>query len=78
MNSRILFAILVAASQIVPQIAKANHTLAMDGRNVYVITIPDDAIPAEKTAAQELQTHLKQMTGAYFAIVTASEYNGGP
>ncbi|MBR4900796.1 MAG: DUF4838 domain-containing protein [Victivallales bacterium] len=78
MNSRILFAILVTASQIVSQTARAFHQLAMDGRNVYVITIPDDAIPAEKTAAQELQTHLKQMTDADFTIVTASEYNGGP
>ncbi len=78
MNSRILFAILVTASQIVPQTARAFHQLAMAGRNVYVITIPDDAIPAEKTAAQELQTHLKQMTDADFTIVRASEYNGGP
>ena len=78
MNSRILFAILVTASQIVPQTARAYHQLAMNGRNVYVITIPDDAIPAEKTAAQELQSHLKQMTDADFAIVAASEFKGGP
>ena len=78
MNSRIFLALLVAASQIVPQIAKANHTLALNGRNLYAITIPDDAIPAEETAAQELQTHLKQMTDADFRILKASEYNGGP
>ena len=78
MNNRIFLAFLVTASQIVPQIAKANHILAQNGQTAYAITIPDDAIPAEKTAAQELQMHLKQMTNADFAIVTASEYNGGP
>ena len=78
MNNRIIFAFLVAAAQVIPQTAKANHTLAQNGRTAYTITIPDDAIPSEKTAAQELQMHLKQMSGADFTIVTASEFNGGP
>ena len=78
MNNRIIFAFLVAAAQVIPQTAKANHTLAQNGRTAYAITIPDDAIPAEKTAAQELQMHLKQMSGADFVIMMASEFNGGP
>jgi hypothetical protein len=42
--------------------------LATDGRTDYVIVTPADAIPAEKTAAQELQSHLLKVTGAQFAI----------
>ncbi len=78
MNSRIFLAFLVTAVQVIPQTAKADHTLAQNGRTAFIITIPNDAIPSEKTAAQELQMHLKQMTDADFTIMTASEFKGGP
>ena len=52
--------------------------LASGGKTAFTITVPDDAIPAEKTAARELQEHLKQMTGADFTVVSASDFGGGP
>lgn len=37
-------------------------TLAQNGKSDYVIVVPDDAIPAEQTAAQQLQKYFLQMT----------------
>lgn len=42
--------------------------LAQEGKSDYIITIPNKATPVEKTAAQELQTHLAEMTGATLPI----------
>lgn len=44
--------------------------LAANGKSRYVISVPRDAIPAENTAAQELQKYLQQVTGAKLAITT--------
>ena len=43
-------------------------SIAKDGKSDYVIVLPSDAIPAEKTAAKELQEHLKEITGATLEI----------
>ncbi len=56
----------------------AVHKLASGGRTDYVIVLPADAIPSEQTAGRELQSHLKQMTGAEFPVVPLAEYAGGP
>lgn len=50
------------------QQAKAAIDLAKDGRTAYVISLAADAIPAEKTAALQLQKYLGQVTGASFAV----------
>lgn len=42
--------------------------LARDGASPYVIALAADAIPAERTAARELSTYLKQITGVAFPI----------
>ncbi len=56
----------------------ADLKLAANGRTPYHIVIPDDAIPAEKTGAEELQSHLKKLCGAEFPVITASQYTSGP
>jgi hypothetical protein len=42
--------------------------LAQNGKSSYVIALASDAIPAERTAANELQSYLKQVTGANLPI----------
>lgn len=71
-------AILLAACLGTGCLHAANLKLTANGKTSYRIVIPDDAIPAEKTGAQELQSHLKVLSGAEFPIVTASQYTSGP
>lgn len=42
--------------------------LSQNSKTSYVIALADDAIPAEKTAAGQLQTYLQEVTGAAFPI----------
>lgn len=49
--------------------------LATNGKTPYVIALADDAIPAEKTAAEQLQKYLLQITGAQFPIQSESAVN---
>ncbi len=51
-------------------IAEDGHLLAKDGEALYTITLAADAIPPEKTAAEQLQATLKEITGATFPITT--------
>lgn len=44
-------------------------TLSQEGQSSYVIVVAADAIPAERTAAHELQTHLATVTGAQLPIL---------
>src|SRR5436190_11835152 len=55
----------------------ATLNLATDGKTSYLIVVANDAIPAEKTAARELQDYLKQVTGATLEIVNESDLAGG-
>ncbi len=48
-------------------------TLAQNGQSRAVIALAQDAIPAERTAAAQLQKYLQQMTGATFAIQPEQE-----
>lgn len=48
--------------------AKANMIIAQNGKTSLVIAVAADAIPAEKTAAAQLQEYLQQVTGAKFEI----------
>ncbi len=48
-------------------------TLAREGEALFTILVPDDAIPAERTAAGQLQKYLNQVTGAEFSVHPASE-----
>lgn len=50
--------------------------LARNGKTAYVIALAADAIPAEKTAASQLQKYLQQVTGATFVIKPEAEAKG--
>lgn len=51
--------------------------LAQNQRTAYVIALAADAIPAEKTAAEQLQKYLLQVTGATFPIQAETEAAAG-
>lgn len=54
--------------------AKAsNMIIAQNGKTAYVITVAADAIPAEQTAATQLQDYLQQMTGARLTVKPESQ-----
>lgn len=55
------------------QPTNAALTLAQDGQTNYSIVLAEGAIPAEKTAASQLQEHLQKVTGATFAIKPEGE-----
>jgi hypothetical protein len=48
-------------------------TLVQAGRPISLIVLGDKPAPAQRMAAQELQYHLKEMTGAVVPIVTEGE-----
>ncbi len=48
-------------------------TLADQGKTQYTIALAEDAIPAEKTAAEQLQKYLQQITDATFVIKSENE-----
>ena len=69
-----LGAILLMKSSCTAQNAdKAALTLAQNGQTKFVIALAADAIPAEKTAAQQLQKYLQQVTRATFPIKSETE-----
>ncbi len=53
--------------------AQAAITLAKEQKAVYTIAVAADAIPAEKTAAAQLQKYLQQVTGASFEVFPETE-----
>jgi len=50
-------------------------TLAQNNHSAYTIVLANDAIPAEKTAAQQLQKYFLQMTNVTLPIKTETEIN---
>jgi hypothetical protein len=51
-----------------PTRATASLTLAENGQTTYTIALADDAVPAEQTAAAELEKYLEEVTGASFSV----------
>jgi len=60
-----------------PVMKNTSLTLAANGQSAYTIALAADAIPAEKTAAQQLQKYLQQVTGATLPIAPESEVQAG-
>jgi len=58
----------VLFANVLPVVAAPSLTLSIEGKTDYVIALASDAIPAEKTAAEQLQMYLQEITGAKFAI----------
>ena len=52
-------------------------TLAAKGKSSYAIVVATDAIATEQTAAKELQSHLKLVTGAELPITTEAAAPAG-
>lgn len=62
-----------------PLRAMAEDSVVVDqGASVYRIITPDDASPAEKYAASELQTYLEQVTGVKLKIMAESGSGTAP
>ena len=60
---------LLLASFIAMNVAAADElVLAENGKSAYTIVVADDASPSTKHGAEELQTFLKQITGAKLPI----------
>jgi len=49
--------------------AESGVTLAKDGSSSHVIVVPENAIPAEKTAAEQFKKYFAEITGADLKIV---------
>lgn len=60
-------------SQAAPAATTKPLTLVKNGQTNYVIVLTSDPIPAERTAATELQSYLKQVTGATLAVKNEDE-----
>ncbi len=61
--------ILTASAAVLPPAGEL--VIVKDGRSSYSIEMPEDAIPAERHAAEELQRFLEQMSGCRLPVVTA-------
>ena len=71
--------LLVLANLLVAGCAMAQKgnaiTLAQNGKTSYTIALASDAIPAEKTAADQLQKYFQQVTGATISIKSEGDVN---
>lgn len=68
-----LLLVVVAGCATCPCKGKEVGALASGGKTGYSIVVPKDASATVRYAAEELQSHLKQMTGADFPIRTDAE-----
>ncbi len=73
---KILFSLALFCLVFTLQTANAQPlSLANNQQTSYVIALAADAIPAEKTAAEQLQKYLQQVTGAAFPIQPETQVN---
>ncbi len=68
-----VFLLLMATLFCSLEVAHAELKLAQDRKAIYTIALAADAIPAEKTAAQQLQKYLQQVTNAEFVVQTETQ-----
>ncbi len=59
-------------------VAESALTLADSGRTDYVILLPENATPVQTTAARELASYLKEISGADFPIETETPESADP
>ncbi len=65
---RLLLLLSLNAGLLMPGSLAAELQLATEGKANYIISLATDAIPAERTAAEQLQRFLKEVTGADFVL----------
>lgn len=61
--------LMILPALLLPVLAAAAPKLVENGRSDYAIVLPQSAIPPEETAARELQSMLKRISGAELPIV---------
>ena len=71
-----VLALVVASVGLVPSVWAEEVQLAKDGRALAKIVVAKDADKSARFAAQELQHHLKLITGAEFPVVTDAAFGG--
>ncbi|HPG65276.1 MAG TPA: DUF4838 domain-containing protein [Candidatus Hydrogenedentes bacterium] len=67
---------IMLCASIVTGIAAADITLVENGASPYAIAVSADPIPAEQTAARELQAYLAEVTGCTLEIISELESRG--
>lgn len=73
---KILFTLALFCLTFAMQTANAQPlSLANNQQTSYVIAVAADSIPAEQTAAEQLQKYLQQVTGAAFPIQAETQVN---
>jgi hypothetical protein len=68
---------MTALAAVAPAADATLRVLARDGASPYVILLPEQPHPAERTAAQELQAFLKQVTGAELPVLSEVQATQG-
>ena len=63
-----LFVAVVPALILMFGLARADVTLLADGKSKYLIVVGQNASPAEKRGAREIQSHVEQMSGVRIPI----------
>src|SRR4051794_28674385 len=72
MNPTARLAACLAAVAWLPASLASATDLVTSGHSDYVIVLPKAPAPAEQRAANEVRSHLKQMTGADLSIAAAT------
>jgi hypothetical protein len=68
MNKVTIVVLVLLICNLIGGISGAATTLASEQKTAYTIALAADAIPAERTAAEQLQKYLQQVTGASFPL----------
>ena len=68
--------LMILPALLLPVLAAAAPKLVENGRSDYAIVLPQSAILPEETAAKELQSMLKRISGAELPIVRDETYAG--
>jgi len=76
-GTALLYAALICLARV--EATDGPEAYLVSGRqSQYAIVLPASPIPAERTAAEELQYHIKRMSRVELAIVSEDEYESGP
>ena len=68
--------LMILPALLLPVLATAAPKLVENGRSDYAIVLPQSATLPEETAAKELQSMLKRISGAELPIVRDETYAG--
>src|SRR5687768_7203810 len=72
MNIRVLLFVLSVGTSSAATAAEP-LTVVQDGRSGYSIVVSSEASPSERHGAEEVRTHVKQLSGAVLPVVTDAQ-----